>query len=169
MTRRLIEEFARRPGLRPDADRRLDVLTDRERDMLGWSRGAVEPGDRRPALISQATVKTHITRLLTKLQARDRAQLVVIAYESGLVRRAAPEAIRRSRGLKSPTAGSRGPVNKTRQAPESAEIRAQEEVRTQDEEARADRGAGDEPIQEAVEQAAEVAEETGGLGGRAGR
>lgn len=55
-------------------------------------------------------------------------------------------------------------MNKPRQAPESAEIRAQEEVRTQDEEARADRGPGDEPIQEALEQAAEVAERTGGLG-----
>jgi predicted PurR-regulated permease PerM len=55
-------------------------------------------------------------------------------------------------------------VSNTRQAPESAEIRAQEEVRTQDEEARANRGAGDEPIQEAMEQAAEVAEKTGGLG-----
>ena len=55
-------------------------------------------------------------------------------------------------------------MSNTRQAPESAEIRAQEEVRTQDEEARANRGAGDEPIQEAMEQAAEVAEKTGGLG-----
>ena len=55
-------------------------------------------------------------------------------------------------------------MNKPRQAPESAEIRAQEEVRTQDEEARADRGPGDEPIQEALETAAEVAEKTGGLG-----
>jgi hypothetical protein len=55
-------------------------------------------------------------------------------------------------------------VNNPRQAPESAEIRAQEEVRTQDEEARADRGPGDEPIQEALETAAEVAEKTGGLG-----
>jgi predicted PurR-regulated permease PerM len=55
-------------------------------------------------------------------------------------------------------------VNKPPQAPESAEIRAQEEVRTQDEEARADRGPGDEPIQEALETAAEVAEKTGGLG-----
>ena len=55
-------------------------------------------------------------------------------------------------------------MNKPRQAPESAEIRAQEEVRTQDEEARADRGPGDEPIQEALEAAAEVAEKTGGLG-----
>jgi predicted PurR-regulated permease PerM len=55
-------------------------------------------------------------------------------------------------------------VNNSRRAPESTEIRAQEEVRTQDEEAREDRGPGDEPIQEALEQAAEVAEKTGGLG-----
>ena len=54
-------------------------------------------------------------------------------------------------------------MNKTRQAPESAEIRAQ---RSPDpvQEARANRGAGDEPIQEAMEQAADVAEKTGGLG-----
>jgi predicted PurR-regulated permease PerM len=55
-------------------------------------------------------------------------------------------------------------VSNTRQAPESAEIRAQEEVRTQDEEARQERDLGDERIQEALETAAEVAERTGGLG-----
>jgi predicted PurR-regulated permease PerM len=55
-------------------------------------------------------------------------------------------------------------VNTSRQAPESAEIRAQEKVRTQDEETRTDRGPGDEPIQAALEEAAEVAEKTGGLG-----
>ena len=55
-------------------------------------------------------------------------------------------------------------MNKTRQAPESAEIRAQEEVRTQDEEAREERDPGDDRIHEALEAAAEVAEKTGGLG-----
>ena len=55
-------------------------------------------------------------------------------------------------------------MNKPRQAPESAEIRAQEEVRTQDEEAREARDLGDERIQEALDTAAEVAEKTGGLG-----
>jgi predicted PurR-regulated permease PerM len=55
-------------------------------------------------------------------------------------------------------------VSNTRQAPESAEIRAQEEVRTQDEGAGANRGPGDERIREALEEAAEVAEKTGGLG-----
>jgi predicted PurR-regulated permease PerM len=55
-------------------------------------------------------------------------------------------------------------VNKASQAPESAEIRAQEEVRTQDDEAREERRPGDEAIQEAMEKAAEVAERTGGLG-----
>jgi hypothetical protein len=55
-------------------------------------------------------------------------------------------------------------VNKTRQAPESAEIRAQEEVRTQDEEARRERDLGEDRIHEALETAAEVAEKTGGLG-----
>jgi predicted PurR-regulated permease PerM len=55
-------------------------------------------------------------------------------------------------------------VNKTRQAPESAEIRTQEEVRTQDDEARDERGPGEDRIQEALETAAKVAEKTGGLG-----
>jgi predicted PurR-regulated permease PerM len=55
-------------------------------------------------------------------------------------------------------------VSSYRQAPEATEIRAQEEVRTQDEEAREDRSPGDEPIREALETAAEVAEKTGGLG-----
>jgi predicted PurR-regulated permease PerM len=55
-------------------------------------------------------------------------------------------------------------VNKASQAPESAEIRAQEEIRTQDDETREKRGPGNKPIQEALEQAAEVAEKTGGLG-----
>jgi len=55
-------------------------------------------------------------------------------------------------------------VSSSRQAPETTEIRAQEEVRTQDEKAREDRGPGDEPIREALEEAAEVAGKTGGLG-----
>ncbi|MGH3121150.1 MAG: AI-2E family transporter, partial [Streptosporangiaceae bacterium] len=55
-------------------------------------------------------------------------------------------------------------MSDTRQAPESAEIRAQEEVRTQDEEAREERDLGEDRIQEALETAAEVAEKTGGLG-----
>jgi hypothetical protein len=55
-------------------------------------------------------------------------------------------------------------VSSSRQAPEATEIRAQEEVRTQDDEARQVRGQGDDRIQEALETAAEVAEKTGGLG-----
>jgi hypothetical protein len=55
-------------------------------------------------------------------------------------------------------------VNKPRQAPESAEIRAQEKVRTQDEEARDQHDPGNGRMQEALEEAAEVAEKTGGLG-----
>jgi len=55
-------------------------------------------------------------------------------------------------------------VSSSRQAPEATEIRAQEEVRTQDDEAKRDRGPGDEPIREALETAAEDAEMTGGLG-----
>ena len=55
-------------------------------------------------------------------------------------------------------------MNSSQRAPEATEIRAQEEVRTQDHEARDDRGPGDAPIQEALAKAAEVAEKTGGLG-----
>src|SRR5919108_4479587 len=66
-------------------------------------------------------------------------------------------------GLNGPVPGSRHRVNKP-QAPESAEIRTQEQVRTQDDEAGNGRGPGEGRIQEALETAAEVAEKTGGLG-----
>ena len=70
----------------PDASH-LDVLTDRERDVLALvAKGLsnAEIGGR--LYISPATVKTHVARILTKLDARDRAQLIVIAYETRLVR-----------------------------------------------------------------------------------
>jgi DNA-binding NarL/FixJ family response regulator len=87
ITRRLIREFAQRPefGLRPSA-RLLDPLSAREREVLvevagGWSNSEI--GER--LHISAATAKTHVSRLLMKLNAHDRAQLVMIAYETGLV------------------------------------------------------------------------------------
>jgi DNA-binding NarL/FixJ family response regulator len=86
ITRRLIEEFVRRPapGARPP---KLEELTDREVDVLrliGQGRSNEEIAEE--LFISYATVKTHIGRIFTKLELRDRAQAVVAAYESGLVR-----------------------------------------------------------------------------------
>ena len=87
ITRLLIEEVARRPA--PDAVPvpGLDRLTEREVEVLRlMARGHVERRDRRPSCyLGEATVKTHVGRVLTKLDARDRVQAVVAAYESGLV------------------------------------------------------------------------------------
>ncbi|GAA2698290.1 MULTISPECIES: response regulator [Nonomuraea] len=80
VTRRLIEEFAR------PAVRGLEGITDREREVLTLiARGLSNTEITERLHLSMATVKTHIGRLLTKLDARDRAQLVIAAYESGLV------------------------------------------------------------------------------------
>jgi DNA-binding NarL/FixJ family response regulator len=87
ITRRLIEEFARvtKPGHHdPTA---LAQLTERETEVLEHvARGLSNTELAQQLYVSQATIKTHISRLLMKLQARDRAQLVVAAYEAGLVR-----------------------------------------------------------------------------------
>jgi DNA-binding NarL/FixJ family response regulator len=85
VTRRLIEEFARRPE--PVTGRRaIDGITDREREVLTMvGRGLSNPEIAADLTISIATVKTYVTRLLTKLDARDRVQLVIIAYDTGLV------------------------------------------------------------------------------------
>jgi DNA-binding NarL/FixJ family response regulator len=87
ITRRLIAEFARRPE--PGAARStalLEQLTDREREVLVTiARGQSNAEIAAELFVSHATVKTHVSRLLMKLGARDRAQLVMIAYESGMV------------------------------------------------------------------------------------
>jgi DNA-binding NarL/FixJ family response regulator len=87
ITRRLIAEFAVRPAITDDrAVRRLELLTDREREvMIEVGRGLSNAEIAEALVVSHATVKTHISRILAKLGARDRAQLVVLAYESGLV------------------------------------------------------------------------------------
>jgi DNA-binding NarL/FixJ family response regulator len=88
VTKRLIERFA--DGGPPD-DSLLRPLTDREREVLSLvGRGLTnaEVGER--LFVSAATAKTHVGHLLSKLQARDRAQLVVIAYETGLIRPGTP-------------------------------------------------------------------------------
>lgn len=85
-TRQLIREFVRQERVPQPRDDMLAMLTDREREVLrevGSGRNNREIADR--LHISPATAKTHVSRLLTKLQARDRAQLVIIAYESRLV------------------------------------------------------------------------------------
>jgi DNA-binding NarL/FixJ family response regulator len=86
VTRRLIAEFSRRPEpAGPPVT--LDGVTDREREVLLLiARGLSNTEIAARLHLSMATVKTHIGRLLSKLTARDRAQLVIAAYESGLVR-----------------------------------------------------------------------------------
>jgi DNA-binding NarL/FixJ family response regulator len=88
VTRRLIAEFAHRPpAMQPREIPALRALTDREREVLELvGRGLSNPQIAQRLVVSPATAKTHVTRILSKLQARDRAQLVVLAYESGLVR-----------------------------------------------------------------------------------
>ncbi|MEM7337743.1 MAG: response regulator transcription factor [Actinomycetota bacterium] len=84
VTRRLIAEFVARPT--PQASDELEVLTDRERDVLAQiGRGSSNAEIAETLHISPLTVKTHVSRILTKLNRRDRAQLVVVAYEAGLV------------------------------------------------------------------------------------
>jgi DNA-binding NarL/FixJ family response regulator len=88
MTRRLLDEFARRPAMAPSGEipMRLNDLTDRELDVLKEvARGLsnAEIGER--LYIGDATVKTHVTHILAKLGLRDRIQAVVLAYESGLI------------------------------------------------------------------------------------
>jgi DNA-binding NarL/FixJ family response regulator len=86
ITRRLVERFAgRQPGLAP-ADGDLSALTPRELQVLGLIARGLSNAELASALtVSEATVKTHVARILTKLQLRDRVQAVVLAYETGLV------------------------------------------------------------------------------------
>ncbi|HEX2273736.1 MAG TPA: response regulator transcription factor [Acidimicrobiales bacterium] len=85
-TRRLIAEFASRPERRTATPSSLTVLTEREREVLALiATGESNDEIAQRLVISPATVRTHITRVLSKLGARDRAQLVVMAFEAGLV------------------------------------------------------------------------------------
>ncbi|MEU7865844.1 response regulator transcription factor [Dactylosporangium sp. NPDC049140] len=86
VTRRLISEFARRPQPEKPIPRRLDGVTEREREVLELvGRGLSNTEIATHLRLSLATVKTHVGRILAKLEVRDRAQLVIVAYETGLV------------------------------------------------------------------------------------
>jgi DNA-binding NarL/FixJ family response regulator len=86
VTRRLIGEFAQR-AKEPPTSGALDELTDREREVMALAAAGLtndQIADR--LVVSVATAKTHVSRAMVKLGVRDRAQLVVLAYETGLVR-----------------------------------------------------------------------------------
>lgn len=86
VTRRVIEEFARRSPRGPAALPVLDELTERELEVLRlMARGLSNAEIAERLVISPGTAKTHVGRILMKLQLRDRVQAVVLAYESGLV------------------------------------------------------------------------------------
>ena len=86
MTRRLIADLVSRPVSRPGTSGLLDVLSEREREVLvEVARGKTNAEIGESLFMSPLTAKTHVSRILGKLNARDRAQLVVIGYETGLV------------------------------------------------------------------------------------
>jgi DNA-binding NarL/FixJ family response regulator len=86
VTKRLVEEFAER-AKEPKSAPVLDALTDREREVMRLvAEGLSNEEIAERLVVSPATAKTHVSRAMVKLGARDRAQLVVFAYESGLAR-----------------------------------------------------------------------------------
>jgi DNA-binding NarL/FixJ family response regulator len=98
VTRRLIQHFAvQHPA--PAAVPALNVLTDREREILRLLAGALTNAEiAEAAYISEHTVRTHVARILAKLQLHDRAQAIVVAYETGLVRAGDPAPTNRTPG-----------------------------------------------------------------------
>ncbi len=87
VTRALIADFVARPEPAAEFEANLSVLTERERDVLRLvARGLANREIAAELVMAEQTVKTHVSRILGKLALRDRTQLVVAAYESGLVR-----------------------------------------------------------------------------------
>jgi DNA-binding NarL/FixJ family response regulator len=87
ITRRLIADLAGRPDENRPPPPELELLTDREREVLALvGRGLSNTEIGAQLYVSPSTAKAHVSHVMTKLYARDRAQLVVVAYESGLVR-----------------------------------------------------------------------------------
>ena len=86
VTRRLMEQFVQRPAASLEAPPWLDTLTERETEVLvAVARGLSNTEIADSLFMSPATAKTHVSRVLAKLHARDRAQLVMLAYEAGIV------------------------------------------------------------------------------------
>ena len=91
ITRRLIEQFVRRPAPTTGAPADLSELSERELEVLTHiARGLSNAEIAQSLFVTEATIKTHVTHILTKLMLRDRVQAVVLAYESGLVEAGAP-------------------------------------------------------------------------------
>jgi DNA-binding NarL/FixJ family response regulator len=87
VTRRLIAEFTARPQRPPLTPVSMEILTDREREVVALvAQGLTNDEIAAELVLSPATARTHVSRAMLKLRARDRAQLVVFAYQSGLVR-----------------------------------------------------------------------------------
>jgi DNA-binding NarL/FixJ family response regulator len=86
VTRRVIERMAREPGVEPQEER-LEELTEREREVLELiAAGLTNAEIAERLVIEESTVKTHVKRVLMKLDLRDRVQAVIFAYENGVVR-----------------------------------------------------------------------------------
>ena len=87
IVRRLVEEFCRGPAPGAERPAALAELTERELEVLRLvARGLANREIASALFLSEATVKTHLANLMRKLELRDRVQVVVLAYESGLIR-----------------------------------------------------------------------------------